>query len=81
MEREVQASTRYVRQLRKLPKQDIQRIIKEVEKLKDWPDVANVKALKDRKDYRLRIGHYRVIFEIKGNTVYVIEVTHRKNAY
>jgi len=81
MEREVLASTRYVRQLRKLPKQDIQRIIKEVEKLKDFPDVVNVKALKARKDYRLRIGRYRVIFEIREHTVYVTQVTDRKNAY
>ena len=42
----------------------------------------NVKKLKGREGYRLRVGDYRVIFDlIENNTIYVSEVGHRRNIY
>jgi mRNA interferase RelE/StbE len=36
-----------------------------VQQLAAWPDCAgNIKRLQGRDDYRLRVGDYRVIFEI-----------------
>jgi len=31
--------------------------------------------------YRYRIGEYRVIFEVKHNTIYVNKIKHRKEIY
>ena len=49
------------------------------QKLKNWPDCQNVKALKDRNDYRLRVGRYRVFFEvlISLKIVKIVEVKKR----
>jgi len=44
-----------------------------VDKLRDWPDVKNVKALQGRSDYRLRVGRYRVIFDVR-QSLRVIEI-------
>ena len=44
------------KQLGTIPRQDVERIIDAVGSLAKWPDVANVKVLSDRDDYRLRVG-------------------------
>ena len=32
-------------------------------------------------NYRWRIGHYRVIFDVKGYAIMVLRVQHRKDVY
>jgi len=32
-------------------------------------------------EYRLRVGNYRVLFEIEGDTILVYRVVHRREAY
>jgi mRNA interferase RelE/StbE len=31
--------------------------------------------------YRFRVGHYRIVFDIDGNTLQVLSIKHRKDAY
>ena len=74
---EVRRTTHANRQLKKLPKAE-QMMIREAEKaLADWPQVTNVKRLKDRDDYRLRVGRYRVFFEIIDGAVVITQITIR----
>ena len=43
---------------------------------------GNVKKLKgSRNQYRLRVGEYRVIFELEGRTLTVYNVGNRKDIY
>jgi mRNA interferase RelE/StbE len=32
-------------------------------------------------NYRFRVGHYRVVFDVDGNTIQVLSVKHRGEAY
>ena len=32
-------------------------------------------------DYRFRVGHYRIAFDVDGDTLQVISVKHRKDIY
>ena len=32
-------------------------------------------------EYRLRVGDYRVLFEVEGNSVIVYRIVHRREAY
>ena len=32
-------------------------------------------------DYRWRIGHYRVVFDVQGNVVLLLRVQHRREVY
>lgn len=44
--------------------------------------VGDVKQLANfTPEYRLRVGDYRVLFEIEGNTIVVYGVRHRREAY
>ena len=31
--------------------------------------------------YRFRVGHYRIVFDIDGNTLQVLSIKHRKDVY
>jgi mRNA interferase RelE/StbE len=31
--------------------------------------------------YRFRVGHYRIVFDVDGNTLQVLSIKHRKDAY
>ncbi|HEX9653307.1 MAG TPA: type II toxin-antitoxin system RelE/ParE family toxin [bacterium] len=32
-------------------------------------------------EYRLRIGNWRVLFEVEGNTIIIYRIKHRREAY
>jgi len=46
-------------------------------------DEGDVKQLKgtDPKEYRLRVGNYRVRFHDLGDTIQILAVRHRREAY
>jgi mRNA-degrading endonuclease RelE of RelBE toxin-antitoxin system len=74
----IEWSTKAARQLRKIPdKAKRQSIFAEVQQLADWPNcTSDIKRLRGRDDYRLRVGDYRVIFEIdQSGTPIIITIT------
>jgi mRNA interferase RelE/StbE len=74
----IEWKTKALRQLRKInDKQTRVGIYEAVEALRDFPDCANVKKLKDRNEYRLRIGRWRVFFTRSLEILYIEEVRKR----
>jgi len=76
------ASTR--KDLRKIPSQEIVRIIAAVEQLADEPFPHGVEKLSGAEHvYRIRIGDYRVVYEViaKARIVEIQRVRHRKDVY
>ena len=71
------------KQLRKLPIQMAQRIQVQIFELENDPRPSGCKKLVDIEAWRIRIGDYRVIYEIHDNIllVSVIEIGHRKEIY
>jgi len=70
--------------LRRIPREDVARIIEEVEKLAEEPlPHGNEKLTGSDHTYRIRIGDYRVIYEFlqDENAVEIQRVRHRKDAY
>ncbi len=57
------------------------RIFNRIDKLSDNPFLGDIKKLKGDDSFRLRIGDYRVIFEVNGNIITILKVGHRKNVY
>jgi mRNA interferase RelE/StbE len=57
------------------------RILAGIEKMsKDLE--GEVKRLTDfTPEYRLRVGDYRVLFEIEGKTIIIYRIRHRREAY
>lgn len=71
-----------LKQLRKLGKDEQDRIIKALERIRIRPEV-HVKKLVGDPGYRLRVGNYRVIIDIYKDKliILVIKIGHRKNIY
>lgn len=58
---------RALRQLKKIDKSQQKKIVQGTRQLMDWPECRNIKALENHKyAYRLRIGRYRVFFNIEA---------------
>lgn len=67
--------TKALRQLRKIRDSRIrERIYDHVEDLKSFPECQNVKKLKDRNEYRLRVGRWRIIFTASLEIIEIQEV-------
>ena len=71
------------RDLKHLPKGDIQKILKSIRGLAYEPRPPQSKKLTSLNRYRLRSGRYRVLYEIKDQLllITVIKVRHRKHVY
>ena len=73
---------RATKDLRHLQKQDARRVADALERLADGLS-GDVKRLTNLSpEYRLRVGQYRVLFEIENeNEIVVYRVVHRREAY
>jgi mRNA interferase RelE/StbE len=69
------------RDIEKLEPSISRRIYKNVDELAIDPFSKNIKRLKGRDDFRLRVGDYRIIFLIEGSSIQILKVGHRKNIY
>ena len=67
--------------IEKLESSISRRIVKKVEELSENPFSKDIKKLKRRDDFRLRVGDYRIIFSIENNIIQILKVEHRKNIY
>ncbi len=56
--------------------------IKDKIKLISLGNMSNIKKLTNHQPrYRLRVGDYRILFDIEDNTIVVARILHRKDAY
>jgi mRNA interferase RelE/StbE len=57
------------------------RIIKKIKELKTDPFSKDIKKLKNQTSFRLRVGDYRVLFELLKDKIKILKICHRKNIY
>lgn len=71
------------RQLKRLPGNIADKLEQKMIQLEDEPRPLECKKLKGRDAYRIRMGKYRFIYEVKDNIliITVIKVGHRKDIY
>jgi mRNA interferase RelE/StbE len=70
--------------LRRIPREAVSRIIAEVEKLADDPlPHGSEKLSGSERTYRIRAGDYRVVYELlrEAKIVEIQRVRHRKDVY
>jgi mRNA interferase RelE/StbE len=69
------------RAIRDLRASQARRVVKKIALLRD-DLTGDVKRLTDfTHEFRLRVGDYRVLFEVEGQKVLIYRVMHRKDAY
>jgi mRNA interferase RelE/StbE len=78
---EIEFKPRALKDLKALPDSAKRRVIAKIETLRN--DLAgDVKRLTNfTPEYRLRVGDYRVLFEVEGHKIIVYRIIHRKDAY
>jgi mRNA interferase RelE/StbE len=71
-----------IREIKKFPNHDIQRIKEALKKLPEFPVDLDVKKLAGTRNiYRVRVGDYRILIELEIHILRVFSVLHRKKAY
>jgi mRNA interferase RelE/StbE len=78
---EIDFKSRAIKDMKSLPKSAQRRILAKIEALRNGL-AGDVKRLTNfTLEYRLRVGNYRVLFEVDRNKVVVYRVLHGKDAY
>ncbi|RLA05983.1 MAG: type II toxin-antitoxin system mRNA interferase toxin, RelE/StbE family [Gammaproteobacteria bacterium] len=69
--------------LRKIPNNDVEKIINKINSLKINPRAYGCIKLSNQNRYRTRQGLYRILYEIKDVqlVVHVVKIAHRQQAY
>ena len=81
--RELKYTKSAIRSLRKMPANTATLIISKIEAYAKEPETQNnnVKMLKGRQGFRLRVGSWRVIMDDDGNVLAVLDIGHRSSIY
>ena len=70
--------------LKKIPKSDQRRIRDRINSLSEnLPDPTTTKMKGDNPFHRIRVGHYRIIYEVHEDilVIMVLKIGHRKEVY
>jgi mRNA interferase RelE/StbE len=69
--------------LRSIPQKDIKRILGQIDILSNDPKYEGCIKLSGQEQYRVRVGLYRIIYEIKDSMliVQVVKIGHRSHVY
>jgi len=78
---EIRFTQRFLKNIKTLDKEVQVRILREISILKTDPFVGKPLRGEWKGVYSLRIGDYRVLYQIKKNEVFLLVVGHRKRVY
>ncbi len=72
-----------VKEISKLPTKELRRILRAIKSLGNNPRPFGAIKLSGEEKYRLRIGNYRILYQIYDDklVVVVVKFGHRKNVY
>tara|TARA_Y100000310_G_C20395145_1_gene674728 strand:- start:227 stop:484 length:258 start_codon:yes stop_codon:yes gene_type:complete len=79
---DVKIKPKAIKQLKKIPKDVVERILKKIILIKDTPQ-SFMKKLESKNIWSLRVGDYRVLIDIfeDNKIIEIIKVGHRKDVY
>jgi len=71
------------KELRKVPKKYLKKILSRIENLGFDPRPVGCEKLTAHELYRIRQGNYRIVYSIQDSelTIWVIKIGHRKEVY
>lgn len=75
--------TSVAKDLRHIPRQDVQSILQRIEGLADEPRPVGCEKLSGQERFRVRQGAYRIIYEVRDQelVIMVVKVGHRRDVY
>ncbi len=81
MQFKIEFKPKSFKDLKKIPKHQRKSIVEKIEGLENNLAGDVKKMTNFSPEYRLRIGKYRVLFEIENNSVVIYRIRHRKDIY
>jgi len=80
---DLRARASVARDLRRIPRADVQRVLARIEALRDDPRPPGVEKLSTQERYRVRQGSYRVLYTVDDAEliVEIVAVGHRRDVY
>lgn len=78
---EIELNNTAVKQYLQLNEPLLSRITDAINKLEKEPPEGDIKKLQGRDGYRVRVGSYRIIFDIEPDRIYVYKIAPRGQAY
>jgi len=78
---EVRFTPRFLKRIKALDREVQVRILREVSTLKTTPHAGKPLRGEWKGVYSLRVGDYRILYQIKGNKVFLLVVAHRRRVY
>lgn len=81
MKYQVELKPKAIKELKGIPKEDGKRIVEKLKFLEDNLQ-GDVKRLTNyTPEYRLRVGDWRILFEVEEEKIVVYRIRHRKEVY
>lgn len=79
----IQIKKSAVKELEALPSKEAEKIVSRIRNLAADPRPPGSNKLSAREQYRLRSGHYRVIYAVldQERLIHIIKIGHRKDVY
>ena len=79
----VRIRPRAEREMRRLPPEVFGRVDAKIQGLREDPRPPGVEKLRSKEGWRIRVGDYRVIYEVddRSREVMIYRVQHRKDIY
>ena len=77
----VEIMPKAIKDLKKIDRSKISVVINKIHNLENGLKGDIKKLTNYTPEYRLRIGNYRVLFEIEGEQIIIYRIKHRKDAY
>ena len=69
--------------LRAIPAAEVARLLSAIENLATNPYPDGARKLAGREAWRLRLGHYRIIYQVENQriTIVIVKIGHRRAVY
>jgi len=78
----IELSKSAVKDLKNIQDPHRKHIEKKIYDLLQFPEIPGIKKLTEHHPaYRLRVGNYRILFDVEIDTIFVGRILHRKEAY
>jgi mRNA interferase RelE/StbE len=80
---DIEIARRAQKELTKLPRKVQEQILPAIQALASNPRPHGVKKLKGSEFYRIRVGDYRVVYDVQDQRIIilVVRIRHRRDAY
>ncbi len=67
--------------LNKADRRLLVRIINKIESLQEIPRAGKPLVGNHKGEFSLRVGDYRIVYEITAQTIYILTIKHRRHVY